>query len=791
MDNAISWSGQFTVTPLARSQKLSGDKIALPPSALEQILSVAQNTSTISRPSSAPFNPFSPSPTSNPAFAAVEQQRELPHPLTFRLVNPENGRVIHSGIREFSSEEHEVSLSPLLLQSLGIEESHFTVGGKPLATTDVLHDDEMRNEKSINTSSLIDQDISPRITVHAIQLPKGTYVRLRPLEAGYDAEDWKALLERHMRNNFTTLTVGEVLSVPVGRKQVFQFLADKVLPEGDAICIVDTDLEVDIEPLDEDQARESLRQRLAKNSRPTDSAGQSSLGGKVKEGQAITAQVIPGEYVDYEMESWLKDRVLTLQLAVEDDDDDIDIFVSPFSARQRARPRRDQHVWGDFTSEYPKNISINPTNVELCEAESLFISIYAPIVELDEKAQNGAQPRDSTLPLKFILVVNTLPETTDQLNLTHNQAGEHDGNEERCKNCHQWVPSRTLVLHENFCLRNNVLCPKCQKVFQKRSTEWENHWHCPQDEAYGNTSLSRRKHDQNFHSNHICHDCGYTASNLSDLAQHRTSVCPEKLILCRFCHLVVPQKGDSDPDVLDPEVILSRLTPHELIDGERTTECHICDKIVRLRDMNVHLRHHELERVSRPPPKICINPNCTRVLDGPGQAHGYGSSTNDTLGLCKGCFGPLYVDTYDPTGKSLRRRIERRYLTQMLKGCGKPWCRNEYCKTGRANIGIGSESGLTTKDIGPLIKPLVDGVSVGSNMFNTTPLYFCTDETSQQRRKLAEMLAAENADPASRGVTYELAWCIAGIEATGGDILHARDWLQRQAPRKGETFQSP
>ena len=33
------------------------------------------------------------------------------------------------------------------------------------------------------------------VTVHSKQLPKGTFVKLRPLEAGYDPEDWKALLE--------------------------------------------------------------------------------------------------------------------------------------------------------------------------------------------------------------------------------------------------------------------------------------------------------------------------------------------------------------------------------------------------------------------------------------------------------------------------------------------------------------------------------------------------------------------------------------------------------------------
>ena len=82
----------------------------------------------------------------------------------------------------------------------------------------------------------------PRITVHAKQLPKGQYVRLRPLEAGYNPDDWKSLLERQLRESFTTLTNGAFLLVRGVRGESFRFLIDKFEPEGDGICVVDTDL---------------------------------------------------------------------------------------------------------------------------------------------------------------------------------------------------------------------------------------------------------------------------------------------------------------------------------------------------------------------------------------------------------------------------------------------------------------------------------------------------------------------------------------------------------------------
>src|SRR6202012_559271 len=69
------------------------------------------------------------------------------------------------------------------------------------------------------------------ITIHVQQLEKGTYVKLRPLEAGYDPEDWKSLLERYLRDNYTTLTRGELLVVPGAHRERFRFLVDKFEPD--------------------------------------------------------------------------------------------------------------------------------------------------------------------------------------------------------------------------------------------------------------------------------------------------------------------------------------------------------------------------------------------------------------------------------------------------------------------------------------------------------------------------------------------------------------------------------
>lgn len=779
----LKWSAQYTLAQPSRNTVLPGDKILLPPSALEQLLAAAPVVSfDAARPHITAFDPFNPYTFNAERQARAQFQdrhQQLPHPLMFRLVNPSNGRVIYAGIREFSAEEGQIVLSNFLKEALGIE-----VRSAESSKTASPHPDNKQNGQSINgeEETIANGRASVKITVHAKQLSKGTFVKLRPLEAGYDPEDWKALLEEHLRSNFTTLTNGEVLVVYGGRglggkREEFRFLVDGFKPDGDGICVVDTDLEVDIEALNEEQARETLKTIAAKRQRAPGTSEGSSVGGDIDIFRAQDGQVLDGEYVDYQLSSWDRSQGLEIVLSELDDDEEIDLFVSPFSSRQRARPREDDFVFADVSSHYPKSIRLQPTNIELDDAEAVWISIRAYPTEAP-----------SNTPKSFRLKVSVFdPKVEPPNGHAENAEVVHDPDEVQCKNCHQWVPKGSIFLHENFCLRNNILCPQgCGQVFQKRSPAFQTHWHCPHDTFTGNTSLGRRKHDTMYHTEHACSSCGSTFSSVPLLAHHRTTVCPGKLILCRFCHLQVPQEGDpSEPP--NPELLLSGLTPHELADGGRTTECHLCNKIVRFRDMDTHLRHHDLERLSRPSPRICRNVNCGRTQDGANKMGDTragtrkGQGPGNEIGLCSVCFGPLYVSLHDPEGKALRRRVERRYLSQLLTGCGKTWCRNEYCRTGRKNLGQEDKS-ISTKDGIPMVKPFLEGMDGKGYV---TPLHFCVDERSQNSRTLAEMVAAEKGIEGKGG--YGLEWCVAAMEAEGGDLDKARNWLKGWAPQRSEA----
>lgn len=754
----LRWSASYSVVPPSDrvARGLEGDKIRLPQSALEDLLSESAKQASNLGSSYDPSNPYirSARPEYSDSLAGFVGQ--LPNPLMFRLMNPANGNTVYAGIREFSAEQGDIALSAYLLDALDIRETVSKHGQTDTVASDLTgeYGDAPR----------------PQIKVDAQILPKGTYVRLRPLEAGYNPDDWKALLERHMRGAFTTLTKDAVFSVRGVKGETFQFLVDKFEPEGDGICVVDTDLQVDIEALNEEQARETVRQIVAKAQRAPGTADGSSIGGAIDIWKPVEGHVLEGDYVDYELASWDRSRDLEIELSGIQDGDDIDLFVSPQSARSRIPPRDFDHVFADFSTPIQgrKRITLSARNAEFDGADGLRISVRG--------YSSTGQPSGKSRQQPFIVRARATPD--ESITSATERPTEHCADDDQCKNCLQWIPKRTMMLHENFCLRNNVVCPLCQNVFQKRSLEWQNHWHCDFGDGFGSSTESRTKHDAVFHTPHTCSDCGpdQTFPSLPLLARHRTTNCPSKLILCQFCHLEVPQEGDPTDPASEAETAISGLTPHERVDGTRTTDCHLCGKLVRLRDMPAHMGNHELDKKYRAPPAICRDLLCGRTLDGVGPRGQLGAGTRmgqgpgNDLGLCSLCFSPLYASMHDPQGTALRRRIERRYLTQLLSGCGKAWCANEWCKTGRKNNGMPPKASAAAALLAE-VKPLVAEVEDRSK-----PMYFCVDEGGQKRRMVAQVVASDG--------VWELEWCVAAAESEGSNMDKVREWLRNWAPTK-------
>ena len=123
----LKWSAQFSIATTPNGKTLSGDKITLPASALEQLLAassdLAAQNARENLPSYDPFNSATYSAMMQAESRYQDQRQQLPYPLTFRLVNPLNGKAIYAGIREFTAEDGEAILSPFLRESLGLDEN--------------------------------------------------------------------------------------------------------------------------------------------------------------------------------------------------------------------------------------------------------------------------------------------------------------------------------------------------------------------------------------------------------------------------------------------------------------------------------------------------------------------------------------------------------------------------------------------------------------------------------------------------------------------------------------------
>src|SRR2546423_1228463 len=501
---SLQWAQQLQVYPLPSD---TSDKVLLPPSALEQLLS------------SLPFN------------------TDLPQPLTFRITNPQTSHFTHVGVREFSAPESSIGIPSWILESLEI-------------------------------------DPQDTITISIRSLPKATRVKLRPLEAGYIEDDWKALLESQLRTH-TTLTKGEILSIRAGVNNTFRFLIDELEP-ADAVNLIDTDVSAEIEEMSEDNARHTQDQRIKaakrKNAETTD----------IKIDQAVSGIIAKGEYLYFRVKEWDKQRNLEIMLQGEGDSDLL------LSTSEDWKPKVDLHLWSDISGEPTKRINLSASNIELSGATILQIGIYGST--------------DATFSLK----VQQPTHPTTAVATEEAKPNAHAPGFTECQNCLSWVPERSLVLHQNFCLRNNFRCPRCNLTIPKK--DQQSHWHCSQCSAHGTSSYSLQKHQSTHHTPHSCL-CSATLPSLPSLAFHRATSCPLKLVKCRFCQTF---KEQGDLSSLSAQDMLSGLTAHEADCGSRTLECHVCGRRLRLKEMSVHQLLHENERKHRPEPKNCRNLNCTR-----------------------------------------------------------------------------------------------------------------------------------------------------------------------------------
>ena len=544
--------------------------------------------------------------------AALESHPSLPHPLVFRLHASEHSILV--GVKEFTAPEGEILV--------------------PQAVFDRLGD----------------------VTVHVelADVPKATFLQLKPRHFYPHITNWKYYLESFVSKSYTVLTKKQKFGVydAVAKMDVELQVEDanEVL-----VVVVDTDIELDVVPLNDIMAA----QQLAHNQ------NLSYLENIPEVVWDAPIKLEPFNQVQIPAIHRLDLRKLTaksyIHLTTQEDIYNVDLLagldrfvtLENFSWCTMAQdPMGRKYIEIDKNSDSVANYMLKHTDDTNC---------WVYVVPF-------AWEHASTVQLSI---------STDAPVHQAEQIQASNSSDIQCTNCLKYIDSSKFSLHEAFCRRHNVRC-SCSEVFPQSIPS--THWHCDLCESgiHGNSSLFKIKHDKLFHGGpYVCEQCEDDGSydNFISLVQnHKASECGAKLHECIFCHVVVPQ------GVASYEEKFNNLTHHESQCGNKTVECFECGKVVKSKDMASHMKIHYLNKMQSAAEEVgrCTNVNCVNIF-GQGPLNGANTVASNELGLCDGCFGSLYAQVHDPTHIKLQNRLERKYVMQLTKGCGNTWCENVEC----------------------------------------------------------------------------------------------------------------
>ncbi|XP_078439272.1 ubiquitin fusion degradation UFD1 family protein [Wolffia australiana] len=369
----------------------------------------------------------------------------------------------------------------------------------------------------------------PLVEVKYVSLPKGSYAKLQQEDSGFsDLPYHKAVLETALRQH-TTLSQGDVIAIIHGG---FTFkLRVLELKPSPCVSVIDTDMEVDII-----QPEEKL-----------------SLLTPLEIGKAVIGTVDEGRFNYYKFylaEHALGDANIEVSMEVDAKDGaDTDLFVSRHPV---VFPTELEHEWSCH------DVGAKTLTLAGGVSGSYSIGVYGYRGQTQYK------------------ICVSLKEKRRSENIMEDEP------KARCRNCGRCVLEHSLIVHEAFCARHNVLCGHegCGAVLRKE--EAKAHVHC--DECgKGLRKEQLQKHADVFHRPIHC-PCG-AVFNKEEMERHRAAECPLRLITCRFCSGAVAA-GRVAADARDR---LRGLCEHESICGSRTAPCDACGRTVMLKDMDIHL----------------------------------------------------------------------------------------------------------------------------------------------------------------------------------------------------------
>lgn len=316
----------------------------------------------------------------------------------------------------------------------------------------------------------------PMVEVCYVWLPKGTYAKLQPVEAGFsDIPNHKAVLETSLRQH-ATLSKGDVLTVNHG--VLTYHLRVLELKPSSSVSVLETDIEVDV--IGADPTAESTSQPVL----------HPLVLGKLDSGV-----VAEGSYVYYKFQiddhNWgrlsLGDAEIEVKIESENQNGDTDLYIS---RHPLLFPTQHQHSWSshDIGSKAlvlsSRDLGLGPGTYSIGIYGFKGTTKYKVSVNIQEKSK-------SRIGLEAFSVSSTLSANADTV---------------ECENCKHYIPSRSIALHEAYCRRHNIICQHTGCGVVLRRDEVKNHVHCEEcGLAFQKEEIE--KHKKVFHVPLTC-PCG-------------------------------------------------------------------------------------------------------------------------------------------------------------------------------------------------------------------------------------------------------------------------------------------
>ncbi|OII71942.1 ubiquitin fusion degradation family protein [Cryptosporidium ubiquitum] len=512
----------------------------------------------------------------------------------------------HCGVLDYSEESGFISLPKKVIRCLNIN----------------LHDFDPKKSGST---------IWIQITYK--NLPKGSFASFEILNSQdiFKMHHIESFLESYLRNNFLTLTIGDTLIINqpnyLSNNYCISIIKVKHLEPENSISLINTDISLDIIYKDNNDFNidpikdQTISEDLVINT--NNSTKQLNIGDilNIDDGlDVIHFKVdIPFNLKKVFLNESNTQSTAKLSISVFSNYY-YDIFVSfppifeasshlyifrSFPEDQISEINIDNSSFGNKNNNTTTNKTTNITN-------NLFISSLDFINYLKTLESNAYNQDNSTLLAIFpsilfitiqkyesnlldsnILSKKTLSSSSSiQVKINYSKNNDDldryipDSGYSICTNCKRKVPNVNLDLHYIQCEKIYKRCDKCDLVLKK--IDLEKHTHCNKCFRFGLSLDQVDHHEKLYHQYTQCKLCNQDNIKPIQLRIHQTQECPKRIILCRYCNDFV-QAGTNGHYVDYKDKYYYNLTSHESYCGSRTTNCHLCNKTVLIKELKSHI----------------------------------------------------------------------------------------------------------------------------------------------------------------------------------------------------------